>query len=471
MEGATEVPIRKVPREERILFMRDVCRQEFGNPPDFFVKVPGRVNLIGEHIDYCGFPVLPMALEQDIIIAAGMIESKKINIRNVSDNYPIYSAPLTNFKDVIIEPDLNGKPFWYNYILCGVKGALEYLDDKFEYGLNIVVDGIIPPAAGLSSSSALVSAACLTFLHAQKVKMTKKDIASLCASCERYIGTQGGGMDQAIAFLAEKNSAQYITFLPLQSTPVDLPDSAIFVIANSMAEANKASNNYFNTRVVECRLAAQIIATLEEIESGAKMVTLSQLQECQDSTLEDMIALVHKNLPNDSYTKEEICAILNITEEELDNVYLTPDTKDVNVFKLKQRALHVYEEARRVDNFRKLCTEANFANDNIIDTLGNLMSESHESLKNLYECSHEKLDLLVGLCKKFGVSARLTGAGWGGCVVAICREGEVNGFMDYLIDEFYVKHCKMNREIAVANLFATAPNDGAVIYQNNCCFN
>ncbi|KOB67630.1 Uncharacterized protein OBRU01_19500 [Operophtera brumata] len=466
MEDAAAVPIKKVPRDERILFMKAAFQQEFGNPPKFIVKVPGRVNLIGEHIDYCGFPVLPMALEQDALIAAGTIREKEINIKNVNyQKYPEYKVALKKFEEIKIEPDVDGKPFWYNYVLCGVKGALEYLDNKFEQGLQILVDGNIPPASGLSSSSALVSASCLTFLHAQKAKITKTDIASLCAVSERYIGTQGGGMDQAIAFLGEKNSAQYITFLPLQVTPVTLPDDAVFVVAHSLAEANKAANNEYNSRVVECRLAAKIIATREEIETGSKMITLSQLQECRDSSLEDMIELVHKLLPEEIYSKSEISSILNISEDALGDLYLTSNTKQLPDFKLKQRALHVYEEALRVENFRKLCSGSNRINDNIISSLGNLMFESHESLKKQYECSHDNLDLLVDLSKKFGVNARLTGAGWGGCIVAICREEEVNAFMDYLTDEFYVKHCNIDRENVPSYLFATAPNDGAVIYQ------
>lgn len=80
-------------------------------------------------------------------------------------------------------------------------------------------------------------------------------MSTIAAECERYIGTQGGGMDQAIAFLAERGSAQFIEWNPLRATPVTLPDGAVFVIANSLAEANKAATSDFNQRVVECRLA------------------------------------------------------------------------------------------------------------------------------------------------------------------------------------------------------------------------
>lgn len=87
--------------------------------------------------------------------------------------------------------------------------------------------------------------------------MNKELLASISANCERYIGTQGGGMDQAIAFLAQKGCAQFIDWNPLTATPITLPNNAVFVIANSLSEANKAATSDFNQRVIECRLACR----------------------------------------------------------------------------------------------------------------------------------------------------------------------------------------------------------------------
>ncbi|KAJ8736607.1 hypothetical protein PYW08_007263 [Mythimna loreyi] len=480
-----EVPVRGIPDNERISRLKQHFCQEFGCHPLFFVRVPGRVNLIGEHIDYCGYPVLPMALEQDILIAAAILNKPELHVRNVNNKYSSYETEIKSCEDIIIKSDPNGKPFWYNYVLCGVKGALEFLNDKLANGLQLCVDGIIPPASGLSSSSALVSAACLALLYAQNVPLSKTEIASLCAKCERYIGTQGGGMDQAIAFLAEKNCAQYITWSPLKATPVALPENAAFVVAHSLAEANKAATNDFNRRVIECRLAARIIATCAGAITDNKIITLSQVQNKLDKTLREMVDLVYKYLPKDLYTKEEICDILNVNKDELEQLYLTPNTKYLTEFKLKQRALHVYEEAIRVEDFRKHCSQTasngngmNGVNGNnipnvtyengdandIINVLGNLMSSSHESLKELYECSHDNLDRLVSMSKEINVNSRLTGAGWGGCIIALCPKEKVNKYIDMLIENFYVKHCKIDKCEAGSYVFATTPNHGAEIY-------
>jgi N-acetylgalactosamine kinase len=97
-----------------------------------------------------------------------------------------------------------GVPQWFKYCLCGVKGILENSSKaKSELkGMNARIYGLIPPSAGLSSSSALVCATALAFAHVNKLQFTKQQLADYCARSERYIGTEGGGMDQAIAMLA-----------------------------------------------------------------------------------------------------------------------------------------------------------------------------------------------------------------------------------------------------------------------------
>lgn len=486
IDVSDEVPVTKLPNNERINNLKQKFRDEFGCYPLFFVRVPGRVNLIGEHVDYCGYPVLPMALEQDILIAAGIIQQPELQIRNVNSKYSKIDIDVS-CKDITIIPDANGKPFWYNYVLCGVKGGLEMMNKNIFSGLQLCVDGIIPPASGLSSSSALVSAACLAVLYANNVPLFKTEIASLCAKTERYIGTQGGGMDQAIAFLAKKNCAQYITWDPLHATPVTLPENVSFIVAHSLAEANKAATNDYNQRVIECRLAAKIIAIKSGVVTDNKIITLSQIQSQLGNTLTDMIRRVHEYLPKDLYTKSEVCELLKISEEELEKLYLTENTKHLTEFKLKQRALHVYEEAMRVEEFRKHCSQSlqngngynetketngaigyeNGSGDNMIDTLGQLMSNSHTSLKELYECSHANLDHLVNLSKEMNVHSRLTGAGWGGCIIALCPKEKVDKYIEMLKESYYVKHCNIDKDEAYRFVFATTPNHGAEIYINN----
>ena len=133
-------------------------------------------------------------------------------------------------------------------------------------------------------------------------------------------------------------------------------------------------------------------------------------------------------------------------------------------FKLYQRARHVFEEASRVQEFRRICqsTTANRSPnddhhktiDNLINRLGQLMNESHESCRDLYECSHPKLNQLVDIALNQGgaIGSRLTGAGWGGCTVSLVPESGAEQFESIL-----GKHCKF--------LVQSGPSKGAVIYQ------
>ncbi|KAF5289144.1 hypothetical protein FQR65_LT02034 [Abscondita terminalis] len=329
-------------------------------------------------------------------------------------------------------------------------------------GFNVAVSGIIPQSAGLSSSSALVSAAALATSYVHNFTISKEKLANLCAECERYIGTQGGGMDQAIAFLATEGCAKLIEFAPLRSKDLSLPSGAVFVIAHSLTRMNKAATADFNCRVVECRLAAQIIAKHEGIE-WSRIKRLAELQEALSADLSTMIRLVRKVLHEEPYNKDEILQVLNTSCEKLNERSLTPNTKELQTFKLHQRALHVFEEALRVEKFHETCNE--FSSEAALTTLGQLMSESHRSLRDLYECSHPQLDKLVKLSKDFTFGARLTGAGWGGCAVALVKPDDVEKYIDMLKEDFY-------KELGVscnfeALVFNTRPNSGACVYVCN----
>lgn len=135
---------------------------QFGSSPSFYSRVPGRVNLIGEHIDYCGFSVLPMAIEQEIVLAVGYNDSDVLKLVNFdSDKYESFSTCVHDFHIDTTSPR------WYHYFLCGYKGIAEnyVLQHK---GLDIIVKGTVPPSAGLSSSSALVCASALATSFANR---------------------------------------------------------------------------------------------------------------------------------------------------------------------------------------------------------------------------------------------------------------------------------------------------------------
>nr|XP_060611294.1 N-acetylgalactosamine kinase [Anolis sagrei ordinatus] len=454
--AAQEPPIHSIPLEEepRLLKLKKKFISKFKSTPKFYARAPGRVNLIGEHIDYCGYAVLPMAIDQDILIAAEPLNTPVIHLANANDLYADFS---TNVDNIQINQT---KPLWHNYFLCGFKGIEDHFGLDSPSGMNCLIEGTIPPSSGLSSSSALVCCAGLVTLMANGKTLPKVELAELCSKSERYIGTQGGGMDQSICFLAEKGTAKLIEFNPLRATDVKLPEGVAFVIANSCVEMNKAATSHFNIRVMECRLATKLLAKSRGLDWKA-MQKLQDVQIKLKRSLEEMLDVVEEVLHPEPYSIEEIGEKLGISPKELRSEILSQNTQDVATFKLYQRANHVYSEAARVLEFKKTCMEAP---DDAVWLLGDAMNKSHSSCRDLYECSCPELDRLVDVCLQSGaVGSRLTGAGWGGCTVSMVPVDKLETFLTNVKEAYYTKR-RPGLVMEESTLFATNPGGGAMVF-------
>lgn len=267
-------------------------------------------------------------------------------------------------------------------------------------------------------------------------------------------------MDQSISFLAEEGTAKLIEFSPLRATDVKLPSGAVFVIANSCVEMNKAATSYFNTRVMECRLAAKLLAKYKGLQWG-KVLRLEEVQADLGVGLEEMMLITEDALHPEPYSPKEVCKCLEINLQELQTQVLSPNTQDVLIFKLYQRAKHVFSEAARVLQFKKICEEAP---DNTVELLGELMNQSHVSCRDLYECSCPELDQLVDICRTFGAQgSRLTGAGWGGCTVSLVPTDKLPSFLAN-VHEAYYRRSEGSLAPQNQRLFATKPGGGALVF-------
>ncbi|KAK5619455.1 hypothetical protein CRENBAI_013840 [Crenichthys baileyi] len=402
---------------ERLKTLKEKFKARFGESPVFYACAPGRVNLIG-------------------------ISSAK------GDDRVPGSPCLGKLGD---DP---GKP---------PKKPQTRIQEKFGIarlaGMSCVVDGTIPPSSGLSSSSALVCCSGLLTMEANHKSLSKVALAEICAKSERYIGTEGGGMDQSISFLAEKGTAKLIEFQPLRATDVKLPEGAVFVISNCCVEMNKAASSHYNIRVVECRIATKMLAQARGLDPRG-LLKLSQVQTELKASLEEMLVLVDEVLHPESYSREEICKVLGISSEQLCTELLSANTQHVMQFKLHQRAKHVYGEAARVMRFKSVCDAGSAET---ITMLGELMNQSHASCRDLYECSCPELDQLVDICLKAGaVGSRLTGAGWGGCAVSMVPSEKAESFLQAVRDAYYSpdpRRAAMEKQ----SLFVTKPGSGASV--------
>ncbi|KAF4689418.1 galactokinase [Perkinsus olseni] len=394
------------------------CNDFGGASPKVVVRSPGRVNLIGEHIDYNGFGVLPCAIERYTFIAAGLSEE------GTSDLLSLRHMDEKEFTPKVITalPDTTPIPVhhWTNYVLAAYLGLREKLGaEALPTGrcIRMVVTGNLPRAAGVSSSSSLVVAAALAILGVFGIedKLTRLQLAGVCAACERFVGTAGGGMDQAAILLSRRGAATHITFTPvLKAEPVPLPQGSQFIVANSLVSSAKAETASLQGLGLDEALVKDICTyNFADLMNNTGVTDLSQmLNKCEAI------------LPEEPQTREQTVFLDHRCGR---SVWELNDD-----FHLLERTRHVYTEANRVLAFA--------AGGKSLTDLGHMLTDSHKSCSGDYDCSCSELDDLVNCFLEAGaLGARLTGAGWGGCVVAMVREGESEQVMAAVRKSYYDK--------------------------------
>src|SRR5207302_509556 len=211
-----------------------------------------RVNLIGEHIDYCGLPVLPMALSRGVRVAFERRADRGTRLVNADARF----APGFFTIDASIPPAPAGD--WSNYARAAAQALAQRFPDL--RGVDALVQSDLPIAAGLSSSSALVVAMALALLHANGVTVPALELMELLAQGERYVGTAGGGMDQAIILGARAGCASRIDFHPLRLTSTAVPADWQFVVAGGLVHAEKCggARQAYNEGTQQCDEARRL---------------------------------------------------------------------------------------------------------------------------------------------------------------------------------------------------------------------
>lgn len=418
------------------------------------------MNLIGEHVDYSGFSVLPMCIDQDVLVMYSPSPDPSASVCRVENLDRSFSGLsfASNFAPSTINP---AHYTWTNYFLAGYGSFLEHARVA-PRPLCFLVHGTVPKGAGLSSSSALVCAAILATMAAHGLSLPRTQLAELACSAERYVGTMGGGMDQAISLLGSKGTAKLIHFFPLRTEDVPLPHAALFVILHSRVDSLKAAaersfEDTYNMRVVECRLAAAALARRLALAPLPAVRRLAQVMHEAGLTFAEMANLCATVLPDAPVTRSAAAQLLGLSEAELTEQYLARVPAHVTHFHLLQRARHVYSESARVLAFQSECMRP--AHGAQLQALGALMDASHASLATDYACSVPQLDALVLTARAAGaLGARLTGAGWGGCVVALVPRDRLAAFLAVVRAQFYADVPEGQLSDL---LFVTAPGPGA----------
>jgi galactokinase len=335
-------------------------------------QAPGRVNLIGEHTDYNDGFVLPAAIDKQIVVAACARNDTQINVYAVDFD----QWDRFDFQEKLSRLQDN---IWGNYIR-GVVWVLLGEGVKLK-GMDAVIGGNIPIGAGLSSSAAMEVAVGFTLLQLSKTKIDRKLLALAAQKAENdFVGMRCGIMDQFIACLGQINNALLIDCRDLSYKAIPLPTRAQIVIVDSGVHRGLMDMEYNDRRSV-CETAAR--------HFGVSML--------RDVDLETFKARAHE----------------------------LPDV----VFR---RARHVITENSRTLS----ATEALKADD--LHEFGNLMIASHNSLRDDFEVSCAELDLLVeiALGVKGVYGARLTGAGFGGCMVVLVKQTVLDNFIAAINEQY-----------------------------------
>lgn len=334
---------------------------------------PGRVNLIGEHVDYHGLPVLPMALERGIRVDFTPRDDDRVVLRNEDASFGERSFPVR----AELKPGPAGD--WGNYLMAAATTVAR------EYGVATGIQGTVasdlPAAAGLSSSAALVVAVARALLSAADRAVPTLELARATAEGERFVGTAGGGMDQAASLCGRRGHALHIRFDPLEVTPVSLPVSWAVLIAHSGVSAEKsgAAREAYNVR----RSATEEALSSAARALGDEGVTVPRLLERHDPA-----------------------AVLEVLEGMGGRGAAW--------------AVHTVTENARVGEALTALGRED------LEGFGRALRGSHASLRDVYGVSHPALDRLVEAALEAGAAgARLTGAGFGGCMLAVCRRTRV----------------------------------------------
>src|SRR2546423_4864660 len=333
--------------------LRSRFRSLFNSEPEIIASAPGRVNIIGEHTDYNGGEVLPIAIDRRTYVAV-----RRANDALTSRAFSV-SEPAGGEFDARC-PVRGGE--WWDYV-AGVCGALG--EDGYELPqLEILVAGNVPVGAGLSSSAALEVATSLAVTRAVGQEAQPTDLALAAWRAEnRFVGVNCGVRDQFASALCEESAALHLWCDTLATESVPMQRC---VLIFDTATPRSLRTSEFNTRRAEC-------------ERG-----LSQLQA--------LFPAIHH--------------LAAATPEQVRSAHLPT--------LIERRALHVTEENLRVHAVVNGLRETG-------QLPGELLYQSHESLRTLYECSTPELDWFVDRMRDSPsiVGARLTGAGWGGCAIAV----------------------------------------------------
>lgn len=411
--------------EERSRY--EAVRQRFverhGPGPVRYFRTPGRINLIGEHTDYNGGFVMPVALDRDVLFAVRPRDDAVVSVANMEEQFPPFSFALST--DISRAP----RGEWRNYFQGAAQELCRRFGERYDLrGAEILVSGSpplgVPRGAGLSSSTALTVNAALTLVARNEIEIERAELAQLCSEAEWYVGTRGGMMDQFSALLCRRDHALYLDCRPsgdgaYHTEQVPVPDGVEIVLLDSGVHHENVRGT-FNQRVAECKIGVRLLQQRYPQVDQLRDVTPMHLQLGED----DFWEMLGEVLPARAARAE--LAAAGIAPEWLDEIIADHGLPLDPAFAILPRCRHVITENERV------LAGVTALRAGQVETFGLLMDAAHASMSEDYAASCLEVDTLVSLVRKEPgiLGARITGAGWGGGIVALAHRAADRGWIE-----------------------------------------
>ena len=365
-------------KNQLIDHLTNVFRETFGGAPAHFVRAPGRVNLLGEHVDYNDGFVLPAAIDRATYVAFSPTNADLSTLVAVDFNQRASFSPQT----ILSKTQRDGSPLpeWALYP-AGVMWALNE-DQQETRGMNAVFASNVPRGSGLSSSASVEMAFILAWQTTSDWTLPSMRRALLGQKAEnQYVGVNCGIMDQFASACGVENKLLLLDCRSLDWKTVPLPEDVAIVIADTTIRRKLTSGEY-NKRRAAC---------------------------------EEAVRLLKQDLPH-------IRALRDVSVEEF-NRFADKLPEEVS-----KRARHVVEEIERSNQAEALLEAGN------VQHFGELMNQCHASLRDFYEVSSPELNVMASVAQSLEgcYGARLTGAGFGGCTVNLVARGQAETFSTLL---------------------------------------
>lgn len=471
--------------------------ESFGWDRDVIVvRSTGRINLMGMHIDHRGGSVNPIAIKEVFFIAEAR-EDDVVLVRNVqSDEFPEEKFRIRDclpqykienwdawchdeFEKRKHDPSIT----WSNYVRAAVL-YLQHLntrdDGSFKpilRGMNVMVYGKIPRAAGLSSSSSIVVAAADACIRINDLKVSPMDFIDICGWGEWYVGTRGGSGDHAAIKFGKPEFILHMTAFPLTVEYVPFPKGCKIVLANSMIEAKKqaGARDTFNSRIASYQFGLMLVRK----QFPQFMHKLTHLRNINPKTLGvDGIEIyrIIKSMP-ESIMRQDILKLLADQEDEVRHIFRS-HTQPADGYKIRQVCLYGITECIRADmaaerlkkgdirsfgelvnishdgdrvtkllNGKRIPIDNNYPDEKINTLINDLRSSDPVHIERArlwrqpggYNVSVPEIDMLVDIAlSTSGVfGAGLVGAGLGGSIIAVIEENSVQKLLHNLTQEYY----------------------------------